>query len=58
MISENEYKQKVAEKWNGEVEVIGKYKGAKYPILVKDKYGVMQCKAYSVLNYRPSIKQL
>lgn len=54
--SEEEYKQKVKSLYNGELEVVGRYRGLNKPILVKDQYGVMKVSvASSVLNYRPSI---
>ena len=55
--SEEEYKQKVFELYNGEIEVIGRFKGLTQPILVKDAYGVMRLQlASSVLTARPGIK--
>ena len=39
---EEEFKKKVESLYNGEIEVVGKYKGHFNKILVKDKYGVMQ----------------
>lgn len=54
--SEEEYKQQVELIYNGELEVVGRYKGLNKPILVKDRYGVMQVLvAHSVLKYKPSI---
>lgn len=54
--NEEEYKKLVAEKYNGEVKVVGKYIGISKPILVEDKYGVMEISHASlVLKCRPSI---
>ena len=36
-INEEEYKAKVDELYNGEIEVVGHYKSLTQPILVKDK---------------------
>ena len=54
--NEEEYKKLVAEKYNGEIKVVGKYIGISKPILVEDKYGVMEISHASlVLQHRPSI---
>lgn len=56
-INEAEYKAKVDELYNGEIEVVGHYKSLSQPILVKDKYGVLSLPlANQVLNNRPGIK--
>lgn len=39
--SEDEYKNLVANIYNGEVEIVGKFLGLNKPILIKNKYGVM-----------------
>lgn len=55
--NEESYKEEVAKLYNGEIEIVGKFKGLTYPILCKDKYGVMQVKtARQLLNFRPTIK--
>ena len=56
-INEAEYKNKVKLLYDGELEVVGRYKSLTSPILIRDKYGVMQLpKANQVLNNRPGIK--
>lgn len=55
--NEVEYKNEVESLYNGEIEVVGRYKSLSQPILVKDKYGVMSLpKASQVLVNRPGIK--
>ena len=39
--SEVEFKNEVNRIYNGEIEVVGRYKSISQPILVKDRYGVM-----------------
>lgn len=41
-LSEKEFKQKVAELYNGEIVVVGKYKGLSFPIICSDKYGIFK----------------
>ena len=54
--NEVSYKEEVAKLYNGEIEIIGKYKGLNYPILVKSTYGLLQIKtARQLLNNFPSI---
>ena len=54
--SEDEYKNLVANIYNGEVEIVGKFLGLNKPILIKNKYGVMKSsKASLILNYTPTI---
>ena len=53
---EEEFKKKVESLYNGEIEVVGKYKGHFNKILVKDKYGVMQTSPKQLLLYRPDIR--
>ena len=54
--NEVSYKEEVTKLYNGEIEIIGKYKGLNYPILVKSKYGLLQIKtARQLLNNYPSI---
>jgi len=56
-LNEVEYKQKVNDLYNGDIEVIGRYKNLSSPILVKDKYGVLQLKqANFIFSARPTIK--
>lgn len=55
--NENTFKEEVAKVHNGEIKVIGKYKGLKYPILCEDKYGVMQVnQAEQLIHYTPGVK--
>lgn len=55
--SEEEFKQKIHQLYNGEIELVSRYKGLHQPVLVKDKYGVMRLQeATYVLQSRPSIK--
>ena len=42
--NEASYKEEVTKLYNGEIEIIGKYKGLNYPILVKSIYGLLQIK--------------
>ena len=54
--NEASYKEEVTKLYNGEIEIIGKYKGLNYPILVKSIYGLLQIKtARQLLNNFPSI---
>ena len=39
--NEESYKEEVTKLYNGEIEIVGKFKGLTYPLLCKDKYGVM-----------------
>lgn len=56
-LNELEYKQKVEELFNGEIEVIGHYKSLAQPVLLKDKYGVMQIThANQIFWSKPGIK--
>lgn len=51
------FKSEVAKLYNGEIKIIGKFKGINYPLLCSDKYGVMSVdKAYILLKHRPCIK--
>lgn len=55
--NEEQFKEEVTKKYNGEIKVIGKFKGLTKPILLQDKYGVLNLpKAYQVLNNKPTIK--
>lgn len=55
--NEETYKEEVTKIYNGEINVVGKFKGLMYPILCQDKYGTMQVKtARQLLYYRPGIK--
>lgn len=55
--NEETYKEEVAKLYNGEIKIVGKFKGLMYPILCEDKYGVMQIKtARQLINFRPGIK--
>lgn len=55
--SEEQFKQEVANLYNGEIKIVSKFKGLTYPILCEDKFGVMSIKtARQVLNNRPGIK--
>ena len=40
--NEETFKEEVAKIYNGEIKIVGKYKGLTHPILCEDKYGVMQ----------------
>ena len=53
--NEKEFIQKVDTLYNGEIEVVGKFKGLMHPILLRDKYGLVKNLAHLVLNYKPSI---
>lgn len=56
-LNEVEYKQKVDSLYNGEIEVVGRYKGLSFPILIKDKYGILKLDCASfLLKNRPTIK--
>lgn len=55
--NEESFKQEVSLLYNNEVEVVGRFKGLSKPLLVKDKYGVLQVPtAAYLLKYRPGIK--
>lgn len=54
--SEEEFLKKVNEVQNGEIEVIGRFKGTQFPILVKDKYGLLEVKkANNLFKFKPGI---
>ena len=53
--TEKEFIQEVETLYNGEIEVVGKFKGLTHPILLRDKYGVVKVDARSALTYKPSI---
>lgn len=54
--NEETFKKEVESLYNGEIEVIGRFKGVTKPVLVKDKYGLLEVKtARQLLNNRPSI---
>ena len=56
-LNEEEYKNEVTKLYNGEIKVIGKFKGLSKPILLQDKYGVLSCsQALLALKHRPGIK--
>ena len=56
-INETEYIKEVTKIYNGEIQIIGKFKGLAFPILAKDKYGVLSIsKASLLLHYKPTIK--
>lgn len=55
-LNEVEYKQKVNDLYNGEIEVVGRYKNLSSPVLLKDKYGVVKIQANFALISRPTIK--
>lgn len=55
-ITKEEFKQKVDTLYNGDIEVIGHFKGISKPILIKDKYGLLEySQARQVLSNKPSI---
>lgn len=55
--NEETYKKEVTKLYNGEIKVVGKFKGLFYPILCEDKYGIMQVKtARQLLYFKPGIK--
>lgn len=55
--NEETFKKEIQNLYNGELEIVSRYKNQVSPILVKDKYGVMQVKtARQLLNHRPNIK--
>ena len=59
MYTEEQFLEKVNNIFSDEdkIEVVGRFKGVNYPILVKTKYGVCQVKASSLLQgYKPTIK--
>ena len=52
-INETEYIKEVTKIYNGEIQIIGKFKGLAFPILAKDKYGVLSIsKASLLLHYK------
>lgn len=54
--NEENYKQKVKQLYNGELEVIGHFKGLSQPIIVKDRYGIIKLtQAKQLFNNRPGI---
>lgn len=54
--SEETFKKEVTELYKGEIKIIGKFKGISKPILIEDKYGIMQAKvAKQIINNRPGI---
>ena len=56
-LNEEQYKQKVKELYNGDFEVVGRYKDLSQPVLLKDKYGVIYLKhANQIFSCRPGIK--
>ena len=56
--TEVEFKKEVESLYNGEIEVIGKYKGLTKSILIKDKYGLLEIRtARQLLVNRPSISK-
>ena len=55
--TEEEFIKEVESLYGKEFEVISRFKGLTKPILVKDKFGVLQCsKANLLLKYKPTIK--
>lgn len=55
--NEEQFKKEVAKLYNGEIEIVSKFKGLTYPILCQDKYGVISVKtARQILMNRPGIK--
>lgn len=52
---EEEFIKQVDSLYNGEIEIIGKYRNLVSDILIKDKYGLMKANAASLLKYKPSI---
>lgn len=54
--NEETFKKEVETLYNKEIEVIGKFKGVTKPILIRDKYGLLEVKtARQLLNNKPSI---
>lgn len=54
--NEIEFKKLVAEKYHGEIKVVGKYLGLAKPLLIENKYGLMKtAHASLILQYEPSI---
>lgn len=54
--NEEEFRKEV-ESFNKEIEIIGKYKGLNKPILVKDKYGLLQINSARLLLFqKPTIQ--
>lgn len=39
--NETEFKNLVTKLYDGEIEIVGKFTGLSYPILIKDKYGIL-----------------
>ena len=55
--NEESFIKEVTKLYNGEIKIVGKFKGLMRPILCEDKYGVMSIsKARLLLHYRPGIK--
>lgn len=55
--NEDNFKKQVDQRFNGEIEVVSRFKGIDKPILVKNKYGIMRVKqARQILNYTPNIQ--
>ena len=55
--NEENFKKEVDHLYNGEIEIVGRFKGLRRPLLVKDKYGILQlAKATQLLKAKPSIK--
>ena len=52
--TEKEFIQEVETLYNGEIEVVGKFKGLTHPILLRDKYGIVKVDARSALTYKTS----
>lgn len=49
--NEQTFKNEVDSLYNGEIEIVGKYKDLSSPILVRDKYGVLKiAKAMNLLK--------
>ena len=54
--TKEEFIKEVDRLYNGEVEVLGHFKGVSKPLLIKDKYGVLECKqALQILKGKPNI---
>ena len=55
--TEEEFKQTIKELYNNEIELVGRFKGVSKPLLIKNKYGVMEVsQARSLLKYNPTIE--
>ena len=55
--TEEQYKQEVNSLYNNEIEIIGKFKGLSFPILIKTKYGICKLtKASYLLKTSPTIQ--